>query len=730
MKNITKIIPIVCFFIATILSIFFVDVRQSKKFSNIGNMKKDYINISYSDDIKINSDLIMKILKLANEKNLIVQKINTSTNDLKEKDIYLSFDTTKELLNFLNKNFKLKILNNNIISDSNSFISTYNHNSNNQIGLIPDLLNNNKYNYYTFDTLFDSNGNLYGSYTIYYNNYSDYSYFIGETEKLLGKSINSKYILSLNKLDGYILLTIVVSIVILMFLYFIFQVYETYYRSKEIGCMRLIGFSKEKITKNIIKKRLKLYLITIHLILLLTLFVKNINLKIFIFILIINILLILLTYLINYLCVIIILHGYKTSNILKRQNIVIKISKINNKLKVTVMIILLILISFLFKSLSSLNSNLKVYNSNKDLFNYGVFATLNGMSEDNYNYEKHSNLYKYITEDRRLNTFYVEFSSRERNKEELTPYEKELFAQWEKDGSFFNYNSVDRNYLKKENIKVYDLKGKSVDIDKISGIFFLFPKSKLDKIEKFESYYRNYSKNAYEKYKISKKMEFYTYDNQKLNTYSTSIDLKYIDSPILRVIDESLRISYIESSLGLSTFGISLDTGLKIEIGENRSETYKALEENIIKAELEDLVNINDFITYSDYFNKDIQVYYTVLIVSIVSIIMIILIYIIISIQTISLYIKTYNREVTVKYLLGFSKNDIFDKIIKNNIKHNILAFVLTAFILYILGILNLLIYLLSIATFLIIDFIAMCFIIKFYNLSKIYIQLKGGTYD
>ncbi len=728
MKNITKIIPIICFLVVSILSIFFFDTKQSRTFFEFENMKKDTIDISYSEDIKVNNDLIRDVLKLAKEHNLLVEKINTSAGTSGEKNIYLSFDTSEDLMNFLYKKFKIKKLNNKIDNNTDYFISTYEHKSDNQIGLIPDLLNNNKYNYYTFERLFKDNENLYGPYIIYYKNYSDYSYFVEDAGKLLGQCMRSAYGFSFNNSESFFMVLILGSIIILMLFYFIFQVYEAYYKSKKIGCMKLLGFSKEKIAKNMMKKRLKAYFIITLAILLSTMFIKNVNLTVLIGVLTINLLLILLTFLINYLCIRIILHGYQISNIIKKQNIAIKISKVNNKLKIAVMILLLISISILFNSISSLQSSIRIYNSNKDLFDYGVIETFNGSSENIYQYEKHSNFYQYIVDDKRLNTFYAEFSSRER--EPANDMEKELFSKWEEEGSFFVYNSVDRNYLKLENIKVYDESGNIVDIDNIDGIFFIFPKSKKDKIEKFESYYKSYSKGDYEKYNINTEFKYYLYDDQKLNTYSIDPDLKYIDSTILRVIDKSLRISYMESPVGIDTFGTSLDTGLKIQIGENRSETYKALEENIIAAGLDDCIDTDNFVAYADYFSREIQIYQTVFVVSIVVILVVLLVYTIVSLQTISLYVKTYSRQVTVKYLLGFEKNDIFSKVIKNNIKHNLIAFVLTAFVLYIIGLLNIFIYLLSVAAFSIIDFIVLYFVIKFYNLSKVYIQLKGGNND
>ena len=103
MKNITKIIPIICFLVVSILSIFFFDTKQSRTFFEFENMKKDTIDISYSEDIKVNNDLIRDVLKLAKEHNLLVEKINTSAGTSGEKNIYLSFDTSEDLMNFLYK---------------------------------------------------------------------------------------------------------------------------------------------------------------------------------------------------------------------------------------------------------------------------------------------------------------------------------------------------------------------------------------------------------------------------------------------------------------------------------------------------------------------------------------------------------------------------------------------------------------------------------------------------
>jgi hypothetical protein len=373
-----------------------------------------------------------------------------------------------------------------------------------------------------------------------------------------------------------------------------------------------------------------------------------------------------------------------------------------------------------------LYSGLKVYRNSKELLQYGVLASFNADSKERFNYQKHSELYKNIVNNDQLNTFYANFGYYVMMSEEERKINKEL----EKNGTFFKYGSVDKNYLKKEKIDVYDLNNNIVDISEIQHVFFLFPKSKKGKIELFKEFYQRYSKDDYFKYDIDNKFEAYVYDDKLLNSYRLELDIKYVDSPILRVINENLRLSYIESPLGINIFGTSLGTGLKIEIVNNKKETFEILKKDIKKTGLENLIGINNFISFSDYFNDEIRLSKAITFITFSAISILLLVYLIISMQVFSLYVKSEIQNVTVKYLLGYSNNKIFSVIIDKNMLYNISAVILSGLLLILINYFNMFIYLVSISTFLIVDLVVTFIIMNIYNFSKIYLQLKGGNYD
>lgn len=134
--------------------------------------------------------------------------------------------------------------------------------------------------------------------------------------------------------------------------------------------------------------------------------------------------------------------------------------------------------------------------------------------------------------------------------------------------------------------------------------------------------------------------------------------------------------------------------------------------------------------SFNDYFNNEIQTARLISIVVTIALLLVLTVYIVISIQVISLYVKSESQKVTVKYLLGHNKYDIFSEIIRKNLKYNIISFIIIGLILIVLNKFNILLFIISISTFLVIDFTILFLIIKFYDFSKVYIQLKGGNYD
>ena len=725
MKFISRIVPIISIVIVTILSIIFIDFNESSKYLQFPGYNKNFMRINYKDDNSINNNTIQKILNSAKNYNIIILKSNVIQNEEKAKNIYISVDNINELETFLSSAFKIKMLKSKNFDETKSYISTYTHKDSNQVGQIYDFLNNDYYNYYKFETLMLTNGNLYGEYIILYKDFQDYDSFMNDVKIIVGSDINSNS--SFENSQKYVAILISVSILILMLFYFIFQIYDSYNGSKKIGCMSLLGFSKIKIANKIIGKRMLIYILTSILVVFCSfIFVENMNLKNIILIILINCILILLTYLINYMCVKIILNRYNLYSIIKKQNLALKINNISFKLKALVMILLVVSLNILFQNLNSLNSNLKIYKNSKELLNYGIIDNFKADILELFDYTKHNELYSYIVNDNRLKTFYSEFSKYRENTED----ELKLINQWEYEGSYYRYASVDRNYLKKESLVIYDINNNIVNIDDINGVFFLFPKSKINEIEKFKIFYTKYSSRDYIKYNIEHIFQTYLYDDQKLNSYRLNLKIKYVDSPIIRVIDEGIKISYLESPIGISVFGNSLSTGLKIEIGNDINEILNILEKHIKSAGLENLIDKDNFLSFYDYFNDEIQTERLASTILILILTIILSLYIIISSQVVSLYVKSENKKIIVKALLGFNKNDIFNPIIQKNIKYNIITLILSLIILYIAGIFNLLLFLISVSAFLIIDFVIIFLLIKFYKFSKIYVQLKGENYD
>lgn len=722
MKKVTIIVPIILMLIVTALMIFFIDKEQSKNYLRLDSYEKESIMVNYNETIIIDNNIIIKMLQIANKNNVIIQKTNFSSTESNIVNSYFSFDSIEEICNFMKKDLNLEKLKNNQ-ENAESFISTYNHDSKNQIAIIKDILENDKYNYYVFEKLLNENGNLFGEYVVYYNKYQDFDNFSNELKQLLGQDLktDSYY----NNIQKYIPVIILGAIIILLIFYFIFEIYEIYYKSNYIACMKLLGYDDTKITNLKTKRKSKIYIVTVSIITLLcVLFVKNISLIQIITLLIMNLILLFLSLVISHLCVKIISKMYKLSDILKKKNVASKISSISMNLKVFISSLLIVTSSiFLIQSLP-LFDELKEYKNSQKLLKYGVISSFNSDRKEIYEYEKHSDLYKNIIYNNNLNTFYTEFYKY--NIEEK--HQNDILDKEEK-GTYFRYASVDKNYLIKENVVIYNNDNK-IDINDVEGPFFLFPKSKTEKIYQFENYYLDYSYKDYTKHNIKTEFNFYTYDDKELNTYMVNSNIKQIKSPILRVIDESIKMSYLETPLGINTFGTSLNTGLKIEIKDNKNETYKELQKSIKKSGLDNLIGINDFLSFNDYFLEQTKTVYLSSLMFAIVYSIIILIYITVSVQTIYLYTKSERKRIIIQRLLGHDKDKIFSSIINKNFKNTVLTFLISFFLLLALRKFDVLIYLLSTVLFLVLDTITVFIIIKTYNFKSIHTQLKGGEYD
>ena len=373
MKKITKIIPVVVLIIVSLLLLFYMDFSESHKYSRFTGFDIEAFSIKHEDG-QNTTEIVEVVQALAKKHNVIVGKNNVDFKNKNAHNMYLSLDNIEELKDFLKNHFQIKFLDNE--SSSESFISTYDPNNQNQIGIINDLLGDNFYSYYLMDEMVAKNDSLIGIYYVFFTDFSNFSNFINELDGLLGYETYT--LSSFNDITNYIIVLIIGCILALLLFYFIFQVYEYYNNSKKIGCMKLLGFDNSKINKNMIRNKLKIYLITMLIIVILMLcFAKNITLYHILLIILVNLFIILLTYLISRWSCRIISKTYQIINILKKQNTTSSIGSISYVFKTIITVLIICFTIFASQSISDLYEKLKIYNASKDLLDYAVIETFN-----------------------------------------------------------------------------------------------------------------------------------------------------------------------------------------------------------------------------------------------------------------------------------------------------------------------------------------------------------------
>lgn len=722
MKKLTIIVPIVTIIVISVLGILYIDFNESNAYLKFKNYDIETINIHYDNNIENAVDIVKNLQYIAKQHNIILTKSNIDNKKKNGVNVYISLNSIDDLSQFLNKNFKIKTFKNK--RSETGFFSTYNQNSEHQMGIIKDLLEDHYYTYYLMDQLIEKDGSLFGNYSVLYTDFNDYSNFISEANKLVGYNT---YSISLStNIDKYISIAIIGSFFVLLLFYFVFQVYEYYNNSKKIGCMKLLGFDINKINKNMISKNVKIYLISILILFLLIIFlVKNITPLHILGLLVINLLILLLTYYFSNWACRIVNKTYKISDILKNQSITFRISQVSYIFRV-IMIVLIICFSILaIDSISVLLDKLKLYNSSKNLLEYGVLDSFAINQQEINDYDKQYDLYLRIVNSNELETVYSKFYVYD----QLTSEDWLNIKNDEKNGNFYLYDSIDKNYLKKEKIQVYNMDNKKMDIDKINGIYFLFPKSKKELIKNFEKYHDKELKDYYRKFNNNYIFQAYLYDDRNVDTYRLELK-KFIENPILRVIDESITESYINDSEGVSVFGSGVNTGLKIKlINGDKEKTKNILQKYIAESGLSSLLTKSSFITYKDYFNDEILSSQVILLFAMISTVIIFIVYTLISLQLLKLYIRSQKKKILVKKLLGFNNNDIFQELFTKNLNNILLSTILSLFILIIIKKLTIY-FLFIILTILLLDFVITLVSIKTIKLSTIYLDLKGETYD
>lgn len=656
MKNILKIMSFISFLIITSFIVIILELNQSEKYVLFNDYK--FQNITFKDDDTITNEQIIDFIDLAKENNIIVTKAYIS-DDI--TNIYINVENIESLYSFIGSYFKISEF------EDKNFLSTFDENG----IIIKDFLNNSKYNFKLFSELVDEGKYLYGNYKLFYQDNEQLGNFFRVS------NINSEQFLSQIQTSTLNYNTLSYIIIILIFLlglfYYVFQIYSVYNQSKKIGCMKLLGLDNKKIYKNVIIKHIWVELIFVALITTICAFLPNITLKMWTIILLANLLILLVILYIDYICIKKISVNCSISSILKKEDITKPITKTSIFLKMAFSILILIFVGLFQNYIIEAVESYHAKKNLEPLLNYAVFY---GFDEnlDRKNFHILNNIYREL-EANEIKYFYADFSKYDiKLKEDL---EKTVIA--EKNHEYYRFASVDKNYLDKTNLVLYD--NNNNVIDEIPSMSLAFPKSKINEIEPFINYYNSYCKVDHDKYNYPLNFDIYIYEDIKLPTFRLEENNLYVESPILRIITSDFPIPYLETPCGINVAGTSMNTSLKIEINNEREETYNRLYKILLKYDLSENLTSESFVSYSEYLSDTLRAARDSIILCSLTIILIMIAYIFILIQFASVLIKSNENTIMVKKILGFDFYRIYKNLIIKNFAFTIISIVLSLLI-------------------------------------------------
>lgn len=688
MKNIVKIMSFISFLIITSFIVIILELNQREKYVLFNDYK--FQNITFKDDDTITNQQIIDFIDLARENNVIITKTYLS-DDI--TNIYVNVENIESLYSLINSNFELSKF------EDKKFLSTFDKDG----IIIKDFLNNSKYNYKLFSELIDEGKYLYGNYKLFYQNDEQLENFFSVS------NINSQQFLSQVQTStlNYTTLSYIVIILILLLglFYYVFQIYSVYNQSKKIGCMKLLGIDNKKIYKNIILEHILVELIFVVLITSVCLFLPNITFKMWSIILLANLSMLLFILYIDYICIKKISANCSISSILKKEDITKPIAKTSIFLKMAFSILILIFVGLFQSYIIEAVESYRTQKNIEPLLNYAVFYGINE-NLDKKNFYKLNNIYSELGAND-IDYFYADFSKYNIKLEE--DLERTIIA--EKNHEYYRFASVDKNYLDKINLVLYDNNNNT--IDEISSMSLAFPKSKINEIEPFIKYYNSYCKVDYDKYNYPLNFNIYVYEDTKMPTFRLEENILSVESPILRIITNDFPIPYLETPCGINVAATGMNTSLKIKINNDREETYNRLYKILLKYDLNENLTPETFVSYSEYLSDTLSVARDSIILCSLTIIVIMTAYIFILIQFASILIKSNENIILVKKILGFEFYRIYKKLIIKNFLFTIISIVLSLLILRLLGQIEFSIIIIASIIFTIIDSVVFLLIIN-----------------
>ncbi len=712
MKKIIKLFPTFIFMLLTLLLISYIDINEKINYDRFKSYNLIGFEINPNNE-NITSDIINDIFHIAKEKDILLVKdiFNENSNST---DLYVS---TKDLFKLYDSKFKVEKLNE--VAD-NSFIATFKTDNQKQSHYIPDFLNNDRFVFYLTDAMEENNVYRYGSYSLFYENHNQLQIFIDDVAKLLNEPKDKLLNDNWGQLSSHadMLLTAIVICILFIFLFYLITIFQLYKESKKIGCLLLLGFNKFDIMVVMMKANIKILVFSsLCYFCLCSFLISNNHLFFMIVLLLLYVIMITLTIIISYLGILFVCKYSSISNILKKSSLVNNISKLFLFSKfIMVGIIILFVISFIpiIKDSYMLTQNLK---ESKLLMDYAVFPRFD---VENSEYDKDENYLTFFRslEDFGIDYIYVDF------RDYLITDEASLdtFESQEAIGETFRTASIDRNYLKKHSIEIYDLQNQKIDYNTNHTEMFLLPDSKQGYYERLY----NWVKKRNTRLNIDSDVNIYFYKDSTLRTYDAIKGIQSVESPILRVINKNYNITYFQNYTGLDIAGTGMNTALKIDISTGKDQVLANLQACLENANLQETLTNSNFISYQDFYNDELGRLRKNNMFFIVGMSLLLSIYITLVIQTFILYIESKMNRVLVKVLLGHDRKNIFNDIIYLNI--GVSFMVIIGLVAYDITSgnqdfwINFAVYL----GFLLVDIVLLIVIANFIKLNKVYTKLKG----
>lgn len=642
------------------------DQMEKSKYSNIDGY--DYEKITLNQNEKFKNEDFKQLITIADNYDVILMRqVYDSDND--QKTFYYSKNNIEETLKLLNIDYKTSDKN----FTTSSFASSYNEKSK---WKIKDLLNNDRVEIRSLSDLFNSDHFIYSEYRVYYKDLTDFDSFILESKKIFNDSINilndDMYGVNLSSNNSLnTLLPIIVSLILMLF-YLVLEIFNIYNFSKKIGVMKLLGLSYVHIFIRLIKADVIFYgLLTFILLTIYHLFISGVSIALTFQLLILYLLLCMIFLVLSMISLAVIYVNKSMIDILKNKSIVSQLLKVCSVYKILVTALALIQLMITFNSMASYIEKINTLNTIKEIGNWAFFAYV-GEENNQYDFNDRSNLNQFykLLGDSDIDYLYEDFSQYD-----ITdPSDIDRTNEAIENGSYIPFATVDYNYLKNNNIKIYDKNNNPIELTKEDHEYFIFPEEFTEYYQSFVDFYKTLYTDDEHKDKIATDYDLYTYasdeikmyhlDSENSNTFQSSLILT---KPIIRITYDDFPINYLDNMYGLNLTGTQYTTGLKFKITNNKEEVMQSLDKILKKANLDQIFKFSNFATSTDLMSDELASYKNEVITYSLAFFIAISVYFIITVEINYLLLEKRKKETSVKLLLGFKymkafqKNYIFD---------------------------------------------------------------------